>query len=120
MQVDNRNNYNTLGRMGPIYPRQEFRPPQKNLTENSEDPKGLKGDAPGKKTQKEDSESLILSDKLKRKSAAKSAPERINLQEAKALVTITGEDISALDPKSDYGCPHNGVEGFGLLYPTYA
>jgi hypothetical protein len=120
MQVENRNNYNTLGRMGPIYPREEFRPPKKNPTELTTENDGLKGDGDKKKTQKE-SESLILSAGLKGKGAkSQSIPERLNLAGIKALVSQTSESISELAPQETSGCPHRQIEGYGLLYPTYA
>jgi hypothetical protein len=126
MQVENRNAYNTLGRMGPMYPRPEYRPPQ-NFPMPLED--GKAGDAgkgtEGKGTEgkgKAPADSLILSPRLKRSSApvASEITGKLNPLTAKSLVEETAGRISGLDPRSENGCPHRKPEGHGLLYPVYA
>ena len=119
MQVDNRSNYNTLGRMGPLYPRPEYRPPQKNAAELGGDG-SVKGEGADKKTQKE-KEAVTLSASLKGKGAKKpEAPGKLTLQAAKGLVEETGAEIAALSPKSVNGCPHGAVDGSALMWPFYA
>jgi hypothetical protein len=117
MQVENANNYNTLGRMGPIYPRQEFRPPQKNPLE-TEDSSGKLG---GKKSQKEE-ESLTLSPNLKRKSAqkAENLDGPLSPKDVRTLTSHTAAQITELSPVGTWGCPHGEIQGYGLLYPIYA
>jgi hypothetical protein len=117
MQLENRNTYNTLGRMGPIHPRPEYRPPLK------EEGVGKDGSVKGEGDRKQaPSESLILSDSLKRKGPA-AKPEgqgRLNLASVKGLVEYSAEGIKGLSPNSTSGCPHALATGDGLLYPTYA
>jgi hypothetical protein len=120
MQVENRNAYNTLGRMGPLYPRPEYRPPQ-NAPEQTDGKAGETGRGTEGKG-KAPSESLILSERLKRTSAP-SAPDttgKLSAQSAKALSEETAGRIAVLDPRSEKGCPHRKPEGHGLLYPVYA
>jgi hypothetical protein len=121
MQVENRNAYNTLGRMGPLYPLPEYRPPQ-NAPEQA--PDGKAGEA-GKGTEgkgKVSSESLVLSQRLRRTSAAPASesPGKLNAQSAKELAGETASMITGLDPRSESGCPHRKPQGHGLLYPVYA
>ncbi|MDR2351585.1 MAG: hypothetical protein LBF22_00210 [Deltaproteobacteria bacterium] len=119
MQVENRNNYNTLGQMGPLYPRPEYPPPAKggnlspgedanvNQGKNSSTPSViLGGTLPAKKTQESQD--------------TKEIPAKINLETAKKLASETGELIENLAPLATQGCPHRSVQGYGLLYPTYA
>jgi hypothetical protein len=118
VQVENRNTYNTTGRVGPLYPKPEYRPPIKDLVEDSQGEGKVKGDGDKKKAS---SESLILSDSLKRKSAVKNeVPLKLNVVAAKALVEESAEAIMDLKPLSTTGCPHKKIEGDGLLYPIYA
>ena len=69
MQLENRNIYNTLGRVGPLYPRPEYRPPQKEPAEGAEAGKegSVKG---GGAKNKAPSQSLILSGNLGKKAQA--------------------------------------------------
>ncbi|MDR2198568.1 MAG: hypothetical protein LBR53_03755 [Deltaproteobacteria bacterium] len=118
MQLDNRNTYNTLGRVGPHYPRPEYRPPQKEVTEGQVRDGSVKGESERKKAP---SESLILSGNLKAKNlkARPETPVRLNLPAVRALVEETAWRITELPPKASYGCPHQKIIGDGLLYPTY-
>ncbi|MDR1040226.1 MAG: hypothetical protein LBR80_08695 [Deltaproteobacteria bacterium] len=124
MQVENRNSYNTLGRMGPIYQRPEYRPPQNAPDGASEGAPGEAGKAGNgaEKGQKSQSEALILSPRLKGASASVAADTggRLNVQSAKVLAENTAEMIAGLEPRSERGCPHRKPEGHGLLYPVYA
>jgi hypothetical protein len=116
MQVENRNIYNTTGRIGPLYPRPEYRPPSKELTEDPSGEGRVKGE--GKNSA---SESLILSDRLKRKNPVKTESQgRLNVQAAKNLVLESAEGIKELSPRATTGCPHQKIQGDGLLYPIYA
>ncbi|MDR2339746.1 MAG: hypothetical protein LBF40_06415 [Deltaproteobacteria bacterium] len=120
MQLDNRNTYNTLGRVGPLYPRPEYRPPVKDPSGEGVSKDGSVKDGPGAK--KAPSDSLILSDNLKRKNLApKADPQaKLNLQLAKDLVSESAQGIKNLEPSATDGCPHGAITGEGLLYPTYA
>jgi hypothetical protein len=123
MQVENRNSYNTLGRLGPLYPRPEYRPPQNAPDGAGEGAPGEAGKAglgagKGSKTQ---SEALILSPSLRRPPVqAADAGARLNAQSAKALAEETAGMIAGLEPRSERGCPHRKPEGHGLLFPVYA
>jgi uncharacterized protein (DUF39 family) len=117
MQVDNRNNYNVLGKMGPLYQRPEYRPPQKNTAETGGDGQ-VKGEGSKKETPKD---SLTLSSNLKGKAVKKAEVQgKLNLQGVKNLVAETSADIAALSPNSVGGCPHRVIGGDVLMYPTYA
>ena len=116
MQVENRNNYNTLGRMGPLYPRPEYRPPQKNGPET-----GAEGTVRGEDKKETQKEALVLSPNLKGKGIRKAEVSgKLNLQGAKALVEETGGAIARLSPGSLEGCPHRVIDGSALMWPTYA
>jgi hypothetical protein len=121
MQVENRNSYNPLGRMGPLYPRPEYRPPQPHA-EGAPDgaAEGAGKGAEGKGQAQ--TESIVLSPRLKRASggAPAEASGRLNAQSARALAEATAESISGLNPRAERGCPHRRPEGHGLLYPVYA
>ncbi|MDR3153031.1 MAG: hypothetical protein LBW85_01875 [Deltaproteobacteria bacterium] len=121
MQVDNRNSYNTLGRLGPLYPRPEYRPPQ-NSPENAPEGAGAGAGQGAEGKAKAQSESLILSPRLRKATAGqvREAQGKLGLQAAKELAEETARDITGLDPRSEYGCPHRKPEGHGLLYPVYA
>ena len=121
MQLENRNTYNTLGRVGPLYPRPEYRPPQKEPAEGAGAGKegSVRGGDAGKKAP---SESLILSESLKQKSRAQK-PEsqgRLNAASAAELAARSSELIRELSPSAVNGCPHRMPSGEGLLYPVYA
>jgi hypothetical protein len=119
VQLDNKNIYNTLGRLGPIYPRPEYRPPAKEEAGGAGSGAGSfvkkgggKGSAP--------SESLILAQSLKKKSqSAPAAQERLNLAGAEALVEESAGLIKGLQPEDAFGCPHKTPDGVGLLCPSY-
>jgi hypothetical protein len=124
MQVENRNAYNTLGRMGPLYPRPEYRPPQ-NAPERTGGGTGEAGkgtDGKGGTKSGAPSESLILSGRLRKASSPPAADPsaRLNVQSAAELARDTAGRIAGLDPRSERGCPHRKPEGHGLLYPAYA
>jgi hypothetical protein len=117
MQVDSGNNYNTLGRMGPIYPRPEYRPkgPPK---ENTEETKGgaqdkvkLTGGQGDKAKAKAQKERGVQAQPVV-------AEGRLNLQSAKVLTQITAEAITQLPPDGRNQGPHS-VKGTGLLSPRY-
>jgi hypothetical protein len=125
MQVENRNSYNATGRMGPVYPRPEYRPPQ-SFPETPQD--GTAGE-PGKGTEgkgksqaQAQTESLILSPRLRRAQAPAASDPGVKLtaQTARALSDETADRIAGLNPRADNGCPHRKPEGHGLLYPVYA
>jgi hypothetical protein len=117
MQIENRNTYNTLGRIGPLHPRPEYRPPQKGVEEDQAGGSQVKGDA-----KESPSESLILSENLRSKSTnTKTETQgRLNVLGAQSLVEKLKEDITELSPNSTNGCPHRKVDGDALMYPIYA
>jgi hypothetical protein len=116
MRLDNGSNYNVLGKMGPIYQRPEYRPPQKNPVETGGDGQVGKGDK--KETRKD---ALTLSTKTKVKAVQKTEVQgKLNLQGVKDLTELTATDIASLSPKSVDGCPHKVIGGDALMYPTYA
>ncbi|MDR2613647.1 MAG: hypothetical protein LBG06_12850 [Deltaproteobacteria bacterium] len=122
MLVENRFSYNPMGRLGPVYPRPEYRPPQNAPGDGPGDAAGEAGKGAGGKAEKAPSESLVLSPRLRRAAggAAADAGARLNLQGARELAGETARGIAGLDPRSENGCPHRMPQGHGLLYPAYA
>jgi hypothetical protein len=112
MQVESNNNYNTLGRMGPIYPRPEYRPKSAPQESPGQDPGGgrdkvdvSQGHGGKAKAQKAHQ-------------AAALAEGRLSVNSAKALTASTAEAISRLPPQGVRQAPH-AVQGLGLLAPRY-
>jgi hypothetical protein len=125
MQVENRNNYNGLGRMGPIYPRPEYHPPRADDQEQL----GQAKDKPGRTESQKKGDRAELSQAGKNKTQPGSkarirneeAPSggRLNLASAKELTQETSQAIAALPPWSTTQNPHRADSHLGLLYPTY-
>ncbi|MDR1486772.1 MAG: hypothetical protein LBT62_02080 [Deltaproteobacteria bacterium] len=103
MQVD-ANNYNVLGRLGPHYPQQEFRPKGNGLGKTAQDGTGQeKG-----------------SEKTQKKGVSSSSSEgRLNVQAAKALTAQTAQAIAELPPNGRNQAPHVVGKNVGLLTPCY-
>ncbi|MDR0620687.1 MAG: hypothetical protein LBJ61_02235 [Deltaproteobacteria bacterium] len=116
MQIDSGNNYNTLGRMGPIYPRPEYRPrnPAKDTPEETKGGAQDKVDVSGGKAKKRQANE----GQKTQKAQAAVADGRLNLQSAKALTQITAQAIAELPPEGRNQSPH-AVQGLGLLAPRY-
>ncbi|MDR2349087.1 MAG: hypothetical protein LBF41_00480 [Deltaproteobacteria bacterium] len=118
MRAENSNNYNPLGRMGPLYQRPEYHPPKKNPAGTGAD-NGVKGEGDKKETPKD---TLSLSQKIKGKETAKKQDpsQKMNLQAAKNLTAETCGEIAELSPGSTEGCPHKMLLGGVFVYPMYA
>ena len=115
MQVDSGNNYNVLGRTGPIYPRPEYRPTDSSKktpeeTKGGQDKVSVSGGKEGKAQAKARKE-------LKAQTQA-AADGRLNVQSAKALTSAIAESIASLPPDGRNQGPHT-VKGLGLLPPRY-
>ena len=117
MQIDSGNNYNGLGRLGPIYPRPEYRPkgPAKEAPEGSQggaqDKVNVSG-GKGQQGQAKDAQKALAQ-------AQRAVPDgRLNLQSAKALTQLTAEAIAGLPPDGRGQSPHE-TQGLGLLAPRY-
>jgi hypothetical protein len=117
MQIESGNNYNPLGRLGPLYPRPEYRPgnSSKDTPEKAKDGgqdqvslAGGKGDKSKAKAQKGQ----------KAQASAVNADSRLSLQSAKALTEATAEEIKRLPPQGRNQGPH-AVKGLGLMAPRY-
>jgi hypothetical protein len=107
MQVEPKNHYNVLGRMGPLQPRPEYRP-RPSTTEAESQKAGGEADKRG-------------SSRAERRSALASVPGegRLSLQAAKALTAATAEAIADLDPNGRKA-PHAALErGASLMIPRY-
>ncbi|MDR3205376.1 MAG: hypothetical protein LBV23_11680 [Deltaproteobacteria bacterium] len=113
MQVEN-NNYNTLGRLGPLYPRPEYRP--KNNAETGAERGGAKEEAGQREGLK-----LTLGQKSFKKAEAIKAnrDERLTLSMAKSLTEETAQAITLLPPDGRRHAPHVTGPNMGLLIPTY-
>ena len=111
MQVST-NNYNVLGKVGPHYDRPEYRPPDPN-TENASQSSG----APAQPKADRSTLSTKNSEAAPKKEAA-SAPARLNLDGARALVAATAGLIEEIPPQSTES-PHLRLPS-GLMRPTYA
>jgi hypothetical protein len=120
MQVESNNNYNTLGRMGPLYPRPEYRP-RPNFDPSAEQSSGGGQDkvnvsANSKNKAKNQSQPQTQTLKAVQSSAV---PEgRLNLLNAKKLTEETALAISQLNPSGHNQSPHS-VTGLGLMAPCY-
>jgi hypothetical protein len=111
MQVESNNNYNTLGRMGPIYPRPEYRP--KSVPQESP------GQDPGRERDKVDvSQGQGGKAKAQKAQASALVEGRLNVNAAKALTARTAEAISQLPPLGVRQAPH-AVQGLGMMAPRY-
>ena len=112
MQVEPKNNYNVIGKMGPLQPRPEYRP--KSFPDGEGQKAGESKNSGGEKTRR-DPERL----EQRKVSAAASTGEKLSLQAAKALTEATSDAIMDLDPRARKG-PHSalGPEA-GLMYPRY-
>ncbi|MDR2367229.1 MAG: hypothetical protein LBF58_03830 [Deltaproteobacteria bacterium] len=121
MQIDSNNNYNTLGRMGPIYPRPEYRPkyaPKDNPEESKagQDKVNVSGGRGEKAKDRKGQKELTAQSRAQ---AQPAVPEgRLNLQTAKTLTKVTAEAIAGLPPDGRNQGPH-AVQGLGLLAPRY-
>ncbi|MDR0356324.1 MAG: hypothetical protein LBJ64_11430 [Deltaproteobacteria bacterium] len=115
MQVEVGNNYNPLGRMGPIHPRPEYRPGKNPSFEprESEGPGQDAALASRKRTERNKAES--------KGSAPVQSPAtegRLNLQGAKTLTELAAQAIRELDGQGTKNSPHR-VDGLGLMAPHY-
>lgn len=107
MQVEPKNNYNVLGRMGPTQPRPEYRP--RSAPEGDSPKTGTDGGG-------QNSKSL---ERAKTGPIAASAESRLSLQAAKALTAETAQAIANLNPTAAKG-PHSSLgPDAGLMYPRY-
>jgi hypothetical protein len=107
MQVEPKNNYNVLGRLGPTQPRPEYRP--RAATDGS----GAKAEGGVPEREAKAGQRLAAA-------AAASTEGRLNLAAAKALCQATAEAIESLDPRACNQGPHVLVgRGAGLMYPRY-
>jgi hypothetical protein len=117
MQIESGNNYNTLGRLGPIYPRPEYRP--KNAPkDNSEETKGGGQDKVTVAGEKGGNSKAKAQKDQKAQAQVSVAEGRLNLQSAKALTQITADAIATLSPDGRNQGPHR-VQGLGMLSPRY-
>jgi hypothetical protein len=105
MQVEPKNNYNLLGRMGPLQPRAEYRPGK------PKEESAKTGDGAGERSPERLAPRKVL--------GGTSGEGRLSLQAAKALTAATAEAIESLDPGSRKG-PHSDLAGqVGLMSPRY-
>ncbi|MDR2301159.1 MAG: hypothetical protein LBF38_03860 [Deltaproteobacteria bacterium] len=117
MQIDSGNNYNTLGKMGPIYPRPEYRP--KNSTkDNPEETQGGAKDKVNVSGGKGEKGKAAKDQKAQAQTQPALSDGRLNLQSAKILTQATAEAIANLPPEGRNQAPHT-VKGLGLLPPRY-
>jgi hypothetical protein len=122
--VESNNNYNTLGRMGPIYPRPEYRPGSRSESPKPEN--STSGFFRSPKASSEDLNSGAQNGGQKTKDAVKAAVSlkntegRLNLVAAKSLTLETAEAISQLEPLECNSGPHSALEKTaGLMAPRY-
>jgi hypothetical protein len=107
MQVEPKNNYNVLGRLGPTQPRPEYRP------RGTLDGTGAKAEGGG-------AEREAKAGQRPAAAAAATSDGRLNLAAAKTLCQATAEAIGSLDPRACNQGPHVLVgRGAGLMYPRY-
>jgi hypothetical protein len=117
MQIDS-GNYNTLGRLGPVYPRPEYRPKSP-----SKDTSGEAGESGRDKVDVANGKGEQSSTKARKDLKAQNRTQavesgRLNLQSAKSLTLVTAEAISNLPPQGRNQAPHM-TQGLGLLSPRY-
>jgi hypothetical protein len=106
MQVEPKNNYNVMGKMGPLQPRPEYRP---KTAQDGESPKA------GQERGGQNPERL----QRERISSSASQAGKLSLQSAKALTEATCEAIADLDP-SARKCPHSSLSReAGMMSPRY-
>ncbi|MDR1051786.1 MAG: hypothetical protein LBP95_12090 [Deltaproteobacteria bacterium] len=117
MQVESNNNYNTMGRMGPVYPRPEYRPgprpgqtPEETGGQGGRDKVDVSTNAGGRSGEK--------ARKVVPVQAPAAAEGRLNLAGAKTLTETTAAAIAGLSPGGLNQAPHN-VAGLGLMAPRY-
>jgi hypothetical protein len=115
MQVEPKNNYNVLGRLGPVQPKPEYRP--------RSSPEGQTTQAGGEssaRTSEKPSQGSRAQERAERtRAAAAASTDRLSLQAAKNLTEATAEAITSLDPGARKG-PHSYLASdAGLMYPRY-
>jgi hypothetical protein len=119
MQVEPKNNYNVLGRLGPVQPKPEYRPrssPEGQTTQAGGEASSRTSEKPsqGSRAQERAQERAERT-----KAAASASTERLSLPAAKNLTEATAEAITALDPGARKG-PHSHLASdAGLMYPRY-
>ncbi|MDR2140980.1 MAG: hypothetical protein LBR11_04200 [Deltaproteobacteria bacterium] len=110
--IDSLNNYNPLGRLGPLSPRPEYRPP------GSREGEGPQTSPDPKNDQAKPGRVQTASPQLGTK--AKSSPEsRLSLAAAQALTQEVSLAIAQLPPGSVNAGPHRLNPYWGLYYPRY-
>ncbi|MDR1085689.1 MAG: hypothetical protein LBP22_12775 [Deltaproteobacteria bacterium] len=110
MIPENTVNYNPLGRLGPVYPRPEYRP-QAGREDSRDTP------APA------ENEKNPLKVKISGQKTAKAAPDqsesRLTLAMAQNLVQETSAAIAGLPPGATNSGPHRLNPYWGLIHRRY-
>ncbi|MDR1657237.1 MAG: hypothetical protein LBT47_06745 [Deltaproteobacteria bacterium] len=114
MLVESNNNYNPLGRLGPLHPRPEYRPRTGTEAEKLKtDEGGQTGVGTGREKSKDASSKTVAA-------SGQNLDGRLNLSAAKALTESVAEAISRLEPLACNCGPHGRLNpATGLMFPRY-